>query len=71
MELISYYGLETLKVMWWSFVGIVAFAFGSWFFDKLDPIDYRKEIEKGNIAAAIKFAAVLLGLAGVIIVAIR
>jgi len=71
MEVISYYGIETLKVLWWSFIGVIAFAFGSWFFDKLDPIDYRKQIENGNIAAAIKFAAVLFGLAGIIIMAIR
>ena len=71
MELISRYGLETITVVWWTVIGILAFAFGSWLFDKLDPIDYRKEIEKGNVAAAIKFAAVLLGLAAIIIVAIR
>ncbi len=68
---IAHYGLETLNVLWWSVVGIIAFAFGSWLFDKLDPIDYRKQIESGNVAAAIKFSAVLLGLAGIIIVVLR
>jgi uncharacterized membrane protein YjfL (UPF0719 family) len=71
MEYISRYGLETFNVLWWSFIGIIAFSLGSWLFDKLDPIDYKKQIENGNTAAAIKFAAVLLGLAGIIIVAIR
>jgi uncharacterized membrane protein YjfL (UPF0719 family) len=71
MEHFSRYGLETFNVVWWSVIGILVFTFGSWLFDKLDPIDYRKEIEKGNIAAAIKFSAVLLGLAGIIITAIR
>jgi uncharacterized membrane protein YjfL (UPF0719 family) len=67
----SHYGIATFNVVWRSVIGILAFNLGSWLFDKLDPIDYRKEIEKGNIAAAIKFSAVLLGLAGIIIAVIR
>jgi uncharacterized membrane protein YjfL (UPF0719 family) len=62
---------ETGTVLWWTLVGVVAFIAGAWLFDKLDPIDYRAQIEKGNIAAAIKMSAVLLGLAGIIIMVIR
>jgi uncharacterized membrane protein YjfL (UPF0719 family) len=62
---------ETGTVLWWTLVGVVAFIAGSWLFDKLDPINYRGEIEKGNVAAAIKMSAVLLGLAGIIIMVIR
>ena len=71
MDDFSHYALETINVLWWSFVGVFAFYLGSWLFDKLDPIDYRVAIEKGNIAAAIKLSAVLLGLAAIIITAIR
>ena len=75
MDQISHAALNTIHstihVLWWAVVGIIAFAFGSWLFDKLDPIDYKKQIESGNIAAAIKFSAVLLGLAGIIVIAIR
>lgn len=71
MEEIHRYLLETFNVLWWTIVGVVAFAIGSKLFDKLDPIDYKTQIEKGNVAAAIKFSAVLLGLAGIIITAIR
>jgi uncharacterized membrane protein YjfL (UPF0719 family) len=71
MEQISRYSFETFNVVWWSVIGILIFSFGSWLIDKLDPIDYRKQIESGNIAAAIKFSAMLLGLAGIIIMAIR
>ena len=71
MEEISRYSLETFTVFWWVIVGVIAFSLGAWIFDKLDPIDYKTQIEKGNIAAAIKFSAVLLGLAGIIITAIR
>lgn len=71
MEDLSHYAVETLTVLWWSLVGVLAFYGGSWLFDKLDPIDYRLQIEKGNMAAAIKLSAMLLGLAAIIIAAIR
>lgn len=71
MEELSHYSLETFNVLWWSIIGVFAFAAGAWLFDKLDPIDYKVQIEKGNIAAAIKFSAVLLGLAGIIVSVIR
>ena len=71
MDEASRYAFETFNVLWWSIIGVVAFALGSYLFDKLDPIDYKAQIEKGNIAAAIKFSAVLLGLAGIIVTAIR
>jgi uncharacterized membrane protein YjfL (UPF0719 family) len=71
MDAVSQYAAETFKVLWWTFVGVVSFFAGSWFFDKLDPIDYRLQIENGNIAAAIKLSAVLLGIAAIIITAIR
>jgi uncharacterized membrane protein YjfL (UPF0719 family) len=71
MDLLSRYSAETLHVLWWALVGVVTFWAGAWLFDKLDPIDYRREIEKGNVAAAIKLSAMLLGLAGIIIIAIR
>jgi uncharacterized membrane protein YjfL (UPF0719 family) len=71
MDAFVRYSAETLNVLWWTLVGVVAFFSGSWLFDKLDPIDYKLQIEKGNIAAAIKLSAVLLGLAAIIITTIR
>jgi uncharacterized membrane protein YjfL (UPF0719 family) len=71
MEEVSRYSVETFNVFWWAVVGVIAFALGAWIFDKLDPINYKVQIENGNIAAAIKFSAVLLGLAGIVITAIR
>jgi uncharacterized membrane protein YjfL (UPF0719 family) len=71
MESVSHYAAETLNVVWWTIVGVVSFYLGSWLFDLLDPIDYRVQIEKGNIAAAIKLSAVLIGIAAIIITAIR
>jgi uncharacterized membrane protein YjfL (UPF0719 family) len=71
MEALAHYLPETVSVLWWTIVGVVSFYFGSWLFDWLDPIDYKVQIENGNIAAAIKLSAVLLGIAAIIITAIR
>jgi hypothetical protein len=68
---VSHYVSETLNVVWWTVVGVLSFYLGSWLFDWLDPIDYRVQIEQGNIAAAIKLSAVLIGIAAIIITAIR
>ncbi|MBI4472277.1 MAG: DUF350 domain-containing protein [Acidobacteria bacterium] len=62
--------LDTFPVLWWSVFGVLALFAGTWLYDKLDPIDYRAEIAKGNMAAAIKFSAMLLGLAAIIVTAI-
>jgi uncharacterized membrane protein YjfL (UPF0719 family) len=54
----------------WSALGLVILYAGTWLFDKADPIDYRKEIEAGNIAAAIKIGAVTVALAMIVVVGI-
>ena len=71
MESFTQYVGGTISVVWWTIVGVVSFYVGSWLFDWLDPIDYRVQIEKGNVAAAIKLSAVLIGIAAIIITAIR
>lgn len=63
-------GFRVLASIGWTFLGVVIFYFGTRFFDKLDPIDYKAEIEKGNVAAAIKFAAAMIGIAAIIVAAI-
>lgn len=62
--------LKVLAAVGWTFLGVVVFYFGSLFFDKLDPIDYKAEIEKGNIAAAIKLAAAMIAIAAIVVAAI-
>lgn len=54
----------------WTFVGVLIFYGGCWMYDYLDPIDYKAEIEKGNVAAGVKMAAVTLALAGIVVAAI-
>jgi uncharacterized membrane protein YjfL (UPF0719 family) len=59
-----------LAALGWTFASVLIFYAGAWFYDLLDPIDYRKEIENGNIAAGIKMAAVTLAIAAIVIAAI-
>lgn len=47
-------------------LGIVILALGYIIFDKIIPIDFNKEIEKGNQAAGIVAAGLLIGIAIII-----
>lgn len=51
----------------WSFVGVVLLYLSVRLFDLLDPIDYQAEIRKGNMAAGIILAAVVVSIATIII----
>lgn len=51
----------------WTVIGVVLLYGGIRLYDFLDPIDYRTEIRKGNIAAGIKLAALVLGLTAIIV----
>ncbi|NEQ98169.1 MAG: DUF350 domain-containing protein [Cyanothece sp. SIO2G6] len=66
MELVR----EVAITVGWAFVGVILFYVGIRLFDLLDPIDYQAEINKGNIAAGIILAAVVLGLATIIVTVI-
>lgn len=60
--------LQTLAAtVGWTFVGVLLLYGGIQLYDLLDPIDYRAEIRKGNVAAGIKLAALVLGLAAIIV----
>lgn len=54
----------------WSAIGLAILYVGTLVFDLLDPIDYRKEIQAGNTAAAVKLGAITLSLAAIIVVVI-
>lgn len=63
-------GYRVLACIGWTFLGVLILYFGAALFDKLDPIDYKAEIAKGNMAAAVKFAAVIMAIAAIVAVAI-
>lgn len=54
----------------WTIIGVIIFIGGARLYDILDPIDYREEIKKGNVAAGIQMAAVTIALAAIVIMAI-
>ena len=51
----------------WAFVGVMLILAGSWLFDRLTPIDYRAEIRKGNVAAGLVVASVVLSITAVVV----
>lgn len=51
----------------WTFVGVILLYGGVRLFDLLDPIDYREEIRKGNVAAGVIVASIIVAIAAIII----
>ena len=51
----------------WAFVGAMLILAGTWLFDRLTPIDYRAEIRKGNVAAGLVVASVVLSITAVVV----
>mgnify|MGYP002777798516 CR=1 FL=1 len=66
--------METLstfaEIIIWTIFATVLFYAGIRLFDRIDPINYRAEIQNGNIAASIQLAALTLALAAIIITVI-
>ncbi|MCP9887439.1 DUF350 domain-containing protein [Cyanobium sp. ATX 6A2] len=58
---------QLLLTIGWTFVGVLLIYGGTWLFDRLTPLDYRSEIRKGNVAAGVVLAAVILGVAAVVV----
>jgi uncharacterized membrane protein YjfL (UPF0719 family) len=58
--------LQLLLTIGWSLIGVVLICSSTWIFDRLSPIDYRREIREGNVAAGLVLAAVILGTAAVV-----
>lgn len=55
---------ETLA---WSIAGVVILFACLWIFDRLDPTDFRKEVQDGNVAAGIILAAMIIAIAAIIV----
>ncbi len=61
---------DALATVGWTFLAVLLFYGGVRLFDLLDPIDYQTEIRRGNVAAGILLAAVIVALAAIIIAVI-
>ncbi len=55
----------------WAFIGVLLVIAAVWFFDRIHPIDFHGEIEKGNVAAAVFLGSVVLGISLIIFAAVR
>lgn len=58
--------LKLVEALGWSVFGIVLLYASMRFYDVLDPINYREEIRRGNVAAGIVAAAVTLSISLII-----
>jgi uncharacterized membrane protein YjfL (UPF0719 family) len=54
----------------WAFIGVVLLYVATVLFDKFDPLDIRKMIREGNIAAGVLLGALAIGIAIIIAAAI-
>jgi uncharacterized membrane protein YjfL (UPF0719 family) len=59
---------QILLTVGWAFFGVVLIYGGTLLFDHLAPLDYRAEIRRGNLAAGVVMAAVILAVAAVVVV---
>jgi uncharacterized membrane protein YjfL (UPF0719 family) len=60
--------VQLLQTVGWTLVGLLLIYGGTRLFDRLDPIDYRAEVRRGNVAAGLVVAAVTLGISAVVVV---
>ncbi|MDX2228919.1 MAG: DUF350 domain-containing protein [Leptolyngbyaceae cyanobacterium bins.349] len=51
----------------WSVAGVLLLFGSLWLFDRLDPTDFRKEIQDGNLAAGVILAAIILAIAAIVV----
>jgi uncharacterized membrane protein YjfL (UPF0719 family) len=54
----------------WTVLAVLLFYGGIRLFDWVDPIDYRAEIRKGNVAAGLIMTGLVLAIAAIIIAVI-
>jgi uncharacterized membrane protein YjfL (UPF0719 family) len=59
--------MKVIESLGWTLFGIVLLYGAVWLFDRLDPINYREEIRNGNVAAGMIVAAIILGIAAIIV----
>ncbi len=55
----------------WAIVGVLLLILAVRIFDLVDPVPYRDEVQKGNVAAGVVMGAVLIGMSIIIFAAIR
>lgn len=59
--------MKLAETVAWSVAGVLILLGSLWLFDRIDPTDFRQEIQDGNIAAGIILAAIILAISGIIV----
>ena len=54
------------SVVFWALLGMLLLLAADHLIDRVDPMDFDKEIKNGNIAAAIVMSALIVGVAIII-----
>ncbi|MEB3338160.1 MAG: DUF350 domain-containing protein [Leptolyngbyaceae bacterium] len=54
----------------WTLISVCLLYGGIWLYDRIDPINYQEEVRRGNIAAGMVIATVILAIAAIIIAVI-
>ncbi len=62
---------SVLATIVWVIVGTVLLYLSLRLFDRLDPVDFKGEVQRGNVAAGIVLAGYLVGLSMIIGVVIH
>lgn len=62
--------LQVTSAIGWTVLAVLLFYGGVRLFDLIDPIDYRAEVRRGNIAAGIVISAIITALAAIVIAVI-
>lgn len=55
----------------WAIVGVLLLLLAIRIFDRIDPIPYREEVRRGNVAAGIVLGALIIGMAIIVFAAVR
>ncbi|MCL4369447.1 MAG: DUF350 domain-containing protein [Chloroflexi bacterium] len=60
-----------LASIFWAVLGVLLLIMAFRIFDLSDPVRYHEQIEKGNMAAGVVMAGVMVGMAIIIYAAIK
>ena len=64
-------GYMVVSTILWTIVGLIMMWGGYKFFERISPFDDWEEIQKGNVAVAVFFAGVFIGIALIISAIVR
>ncbi len=55
----------------WAAIGVAILIAATWVFDKVHPINFQQEIQRGNVAAGLFLSSVVIAIALIVFAAVR